>query len=292
MRTFLRVLAVLFLTFVGLFLVRFVLGYFIEFDRYSRDAVGFQAVAGLSMPSKIDYHKAVSSNVERFKEGSGGEFTSEQLAQLEVFAKEANLSGTTMAFDTDQERVREAIRENDATIRLERREGLRPRRSLQLVLKVPEDNFAVLTAQLKTVGKVQDMSVVKEDKTQEVKAIHARLAALQKHHDALAKLRGRDGTVDDLAELEQKILSVQQQLQQTRGQFGELVQAKSYHNILYSLQEVYRLPVGDEVYSLGERVLDALEWTIVWYFLAVFVVGGIVLAVLSVRVLLPKHGPA
>ena len=277
-----KLLALAVLTFFALLVARFVAGYFHDFDRtaISRQDSSYSPLRFES----IAYDKALSNT----KLPVAGV----PLAQVDVFAKEARLMATTRQFERDEAAARAAIDGHEALVRIERKEGLKPRRSLQLVIRVPVERFDSLVEALRRIGEVDSFSVTKEDQSAEARQLLVERKSLENYRDALIDLRQAEGEVADLLALEERIQQLQAQVEQLNAELGRMIGEKSYHNVSYDLAEAIPFYVDEQAYPLAARIADTLVWTVQWYIIGLIVFwGGAVLLWAAWVVLFERKSP-
>jgi len=283
-----KILAALFLCFIALFVIRLILGFFIEFHRLSDINLNSE----LRMPifssmSDIAYEKAVSNNVKQMDSGREQVFQGTGINQLEVFAKEAKVNTVSQDYDNDEKKIYALLKKQKSVIRIEQKYGLKPNRTLRLVIKVPEDKFDVTVKELQKIGKLNSINISKEDKTEQVKNLFIKKQSLEEYKKSLAKLREQEnGKVEEFIKLEDKIQKIEKDIQALGVQFGDFVREESYSNVSFSLIEHSKSIVNEEKYPIMARVFDAFAWTVKWYF--IFVVAMTTLCMTSYSVNLLK----
>src|SRR5262249_17422679 len=110
--------------------------------------------------------------------------------KIEVYEKTAQLTSGTSAFSADEAGGRPAAPTQKAVIFSERANGLAPERVLALGIRASPEHFDGLLDELSRVGQLGSISVVQQDRTGEFRRLHAQRQSLQKHQEALLKLRG------------------------------------------------------------------------------------------------------
>lgn len=179
------------------------------------------------------------------------------------YEKVANVGLTSRTFDTDETRVRELIKGNDALIQFERREGLKGARRLQLAVGVDPDKFDPFVEKVRTFGKLSELTINKSDKTNEYRELKAKRISLEKTREALAGLKQRDGEVRAMVELEKEILSLEQQIQSLGVSLGDFDAENEFVTVKLVLAELGKALFRD--IGMMARALNALAWTIPWY---------------------------
>ena len=282
-----KLLALLILVFVALFFIRFVTSYFVHYARNSASAPAREE-AWLSGFVDISYEKSVSNNISKIAAVPQQLMSNFNL--LEVFAKEARLRSATNQFDADETAVRAKVDQHGALIRIEKKEGLKPRRMLQLVIRVPESKFDGLVSDLQQVGTLKSLQVAKEDKTEEAKKLLVEKKSLEAYKNSLVSLRRSNGKVEEFVALESNIHEVQGKIEELDSRIGGFTGAESFNNVSFDLGEQSNLFGHAGSYPLRARLLDACIWTIKYYLLLLLLGAGVYLTLWSIRTLFPKQG--
>jgi len=110
--------AVLFLGFVLLLLGRFVMGYFVEFEKpVPRTQPRVYADSSFE---KIAYRMSCANNISQIDwqagQFEGAQISLAQINALEVYTREAQLAAVTGNFDSDVEAVLGAVEKNDSGV--------------------------------------------------------------------------------------------------------------------------------------------------------------------------------
>jgi hypothetical protein len=274
-----KTIAILILLFAVMFIARFLAGFFYEFGRTDDQSRSRENFSWSSF-SDIKYDKVVSSNIRQL---SSGVLTSidANVNLLEVFAKEAQLRSTTEKFESDEGKTRSVINQYGALIRIEQKEGLTPYRKLQLVIRVSESKFDGLVRDLQKVGKQEYFQVLKEDKSEEAKKLLVEKKSLEEYLKSLIALRKSAGKVEEFLALEGKIQEIRRKVEELDAGIGKFAGTESFNNVSFALGENRPFFVDPNQYPVGARLMDALLWTVGYYFLFVFLAGAAGLIVWS-----------
>ncbi|MCS7073454.1 MAG: DUF4349 domain-containing protein [Bacteroidia bacterium] len=178
----------------------------------------------------------------------------------EKYEKTAWLSLRTSQFEQDEKRIRTEIKQKDAVIQNENREGLTGKRLLQLAIGVPPAAFDTMVSILGSVGKLQSIEIKKEDRTNEFRKLNAKRATLEKTRTSLYELKSKGGRIEELIALENRILEIEGEIQQLGVSLGEFTSQKEYCTILLTLTER-----ADTHISFLQRIKVALEWAVKYY---------------------------
>ena len=281
-----KVLAILILLFAVMFVFRFVAGFFLQFEGTIQTSQSRESYIG-SRFSEISYRKAVSSNLQKLSTEASG-YIDTPISLLEVFAKEARMRASTARFESDESKARSAVNKFGALIRIERNEGLKPDRTLQLVIRVPESRFDGLVNDLRVIGAAESFQVLKEDKSEEAKKLLVEKKSLEEYRKALVSLRKAAGKVEEFVALEGKVQEVQKKLAELDASISGFAGTEAYNNVSFDLGEKMPFYIDPKAYPIWARLVDALLWTIKYFSIIVFLVAVVGLVIWSGRTLLSK----
>jgi hypothetical protein len=275
-----------FLAFVGLWAAGLARSYTLE-----RPEPTTFAVPALSLIEEYRSRMQVANNLRQIGlahsplleilEQAGGD-------KIEVYEKTAQLTSGTSAFSADEAWVRQAVATHKAVIFSERANGLAPDRVLALGIRVLPDHFDALLDELSRVGQLGSISVVQQDRTGEFRHLHAQRQSLQKHQEALLKLRGAGRlSVEEALKLEQRLLEVEKDVQSIGVQLGDLLSKEPSYNLFLTLQEYQPGDRRDPNFTIGRRLGNALLWALGWWLVAALGIGVVAGTWVSVKTLRP-----
>ncbi|SEC77344.1 protein of unknown function [Tenacibaculum sp. MAR_2009_124] len=177
------------------------------------------------------------------------------------YEKIAEISSKTTDFVKDEKQVRLKIRDFSAIIQFEQKRGNSGNRRLNMLVGVFPEKFDTLYRDLMNIGKVQIKKITKKDKTNEYKQLNAKKASLEKIRQSLIDLKSKGGKIAEYMSLENRILEIEQQLQDLGVSLGDFDDENEFCTIQFSLMESKTKEI-----SLIHRVKVSLEWTIKFYF--------------------------
>ena len=125
---------------------------------------------------------------------------------------------------------------------------------------MPPENFDLLYNDLSAIGIVQAKQITKKDKTNEYKELHAKKSSLEKIRNSLIELKSKGGKIEEYMNLENRILEIEQDLQDLGVSLGDFDDENEFCTVQFSLSEGKLVTI-----SLIHRVKVALEWTIKFY---------------------------
>jgi len=111
--------------------------------------------------------------------------------------------------------------------------------------------------QLIKIGNVLSKQITKKDKTNEYKELNAKKASLEKIRSSLINLKLKGGKIDEHILLENRILEIEQQLQDLGVSLGSFDSENEFCTIQFSLSEQNTTKI-----SFSQRITNALEWTV------------------------------
>jgi hypothetical protein len=173
------------------------------------------------------------------------------------YEKVANLAASTTRFEADETRLRAYIREKSLLIQAEETRSKEPSRELHMTLGVPPGLFEEAIAQLRTMGKLEDIEVTKTDKTNEYLELNAQRLSFTQTRDALAAMKSKGGRVEEMIRLEQELLNLEQKIQGLGVQLGKFDKVNEFCTVRYKLVEASPAETGPGAFY---HFVEALQW--------------------------------
>jgi hypothetical protein len=201
------------------------------------------------------------------------------------YEKVASMASRTPAFDQDLGRVRTLTDQHHALVEYEQSSGLEGYRRLELAIGIVPAEFDDTVDQLSKIGKLSSIRVDKTDRTREYRDLRAKQASLEKTRDSLTGLKGRAGKIDELMNLEDRLLDIEGQIQSVGVSLGEFSQENEFCTIKLTLQE---FTPGTTHFSFFHRVRVALQWTVTYYLALLAMLLVATLLALAATTLLEK----
>ena len=260
----------LILLFVALFLFRLAYGYTVKVNEYEQADNFFQDIANTRFNYASKKYKIVGNT-----NAPQGAVSVDQ-----KYEKIATVNTKTSEFEKEKKNVTASIKKEEAIIQFEQNRGNKGNRKLQLLIGVQPDRFDNLYAELSKIGDVQTKEITKKDKTNEYKQLNAKKESLLKIRTSLIELKSKGGKIEEYINLENRILSIEEELQGLGVQLGNYDAENEFCTIKFSLAE----GVKQEI-SLLHRIKVALEWTVSNYLqllLILFFITGFVYLVLLI----------
>lgn len=231
--------------FTLLFCFRLYYGYTLKFEDTTYRSQFFNNVSQL----KKNYAS------KEYKMKGGGSTAPTRVDQK--YEKVAQVESKSTRFDKEESLVRSHIKSNNAIIQFEQKKGNTGYRNLHLLIGVPPKNFDTLYTQLTQIGIVLSKQITKKDKTNEYKELNARKSSLEKTLFSLIELKNKGGKIDEYMALENRILDIQQQLQDLGVNLGDFDEENEFCTVKFSIQEGKEITI-----STIHRVKVALEWSV------------------------------
>jgi len=173
------------------------------------------------------------------------------------YEKIADIHTRSSQFDNEEKQIRKEVENFDALIQFENKNGNKGYRKLDLVIGVPPENFDSIYNRLIKIGTVKAKQITKKDKTNEYKELNAKKFSLEKIRESLIELKSKGGRIDEYMQLENRILEIEQQLQELGVSLGNFDDENEFCTVKFSLSEGKQIKI-----SLLQRIKVALEWTI------------------------------
>lgn len=244
-----KLIVSLLLLFLILFVFRLIYGYTSRLEDRPRQAQFFESITN----GKRNY-------ASKKYEVQASSATQASVKVDQKYEKIAEINTKSTKFDQEEKQARTKIEEYSALIQFEQKSGNKGFRKLNLLIGVPPENFDSLYSNLINIGKVQAKQITKKDKTNEYKELNAKKASLEKIRNSLIELKSKGGKIEEYMQLENRILEIEQQLQELGVSLGDFDDENEFCTVQFSLLE------GKEVkISFTHRVKVSLEWTINFY---------------------------
>jgi len=176
------------------------------------------------------------------------------------YEKIADIKSFTTEFETEEKIIRNRVKNYDGLIQFENKSGNKGHRRLDLTIGIPPENFDSIYNSLIKVGKIQSKQITKTDKTNEYKELNAKKASLEKIRTSLIHLKSKGGRIDEYMQLENRILEIEQQLQELGVSLGNFDDENEFCTVKVLLSEGKVTEI-----SILQRVKVALEWTVKTY---------------------------
>jgi hypothetical protein len=184
------------------------------------------------------------------------------------YEKTATVMTGTKEYDKDEQKLRAAIGEHNAIIQFEHNVGRSDvkTRVLQLVIGVRPDSFDKFYTAVKEIGRIESAEVTKVDRTNEYLDLRAQRESLESTRIALMELKRMDGSIDELINLQYRILDIDRQLQSLGVKLGDYDEVNGFCTVRLTMYEDHDVLVYPP--DVARRVMIAFKWSLKYYFAA------------------------
>lgn len=200
------------------------------------------------------------------------------------YEKTADVTSRSSRFEEDDKAIRAKTAGFKGVIQYEKAFGLKGQRELHLLIGIVPQAFDSFYTEIRKIGDIRAMSVIKEDKTNEYRQLNARKASLEKTLASLQELNSKGGEIGDFVTLHDKILEIESSLQELGVQLGNFNTENEFCTVKFSLYEGH--PKAG--ISFLQRVKVALEWTVQFYLLCVGITFFIALSSFILLLIIDK----
>ncbi|MFM2386802.1 MAG: hypothetical protein RL660_1559 [Bacteroidota bacterium] len=246
-------------SFVVLFIGRLAFGYLVKRDAQSlelSDSNFFETVKQL----RKNYASEKVSLTPAKLEGIAGNANSQR------FERTANIKTATSKYNEDTRQIYARTKTLAGIIQYEHAAGQEGNRTLHLMIGVQPELFDSLYQALLKIGKIYATDITKVDKTTEYRQLNANKTSLEKTLAALNELKAKGGSIADFIELNDKILDIEDRIQNLGVELGNFDAENEFCTIKLSLFE----RASAKQISLLHRMHVAFVWTVRAYAVIVF----------------------
>jgi hypothetical protein len=248
------------LLFALLFLFRFLYGYIYSDSNNSSDFRGdfFGSIENL--------RKNYASEKVKFKGGGGDIQVQSNIASNQKFEKTASIKTKSSEFEKDEKTIKATTKAYNAIIQYEQSVGQSGSREIHLLIGVNPELFDKFYVEIKKIGVVKAMEITKVDKTNEYRQLNAKKTSIAKTLQSLNELKSKGGQISDFVTLNDKILEIEEKLQELGVELGNFDTENEFCTVKLSLYE----GTTEKNISIIHRIKVALEWTIKYYAVLIF----------------------
>lgn len=258
-----------FLNLVGLFLLLFLGRLAYGYTKKNVSDSGSQSDSFFE--NQTDLRKNYASE-KSFKSADAVAFSSPGSGQAaQKYEKTATLNSRTDAFESDESALRRTTEGFQAIIQYEQKTGNPGNRTLHLMIGVRPELFDSFYVAAQRIGDIYVNSITKVDKTTEFRELNAQKASLEKALANLTDLKNHAGSISDLVGLHDKILEIENRMQELGVELGNFSAENEFCTVRVSLYE----NAATRAISFAHRLFVAFTWTVKYYLLLLI---GLVLA--------------
>jgi hypothetical protein len=187
-------------------------------------------------------------------------------ASSQKFEKTASVKIKSAEFEKDDKLIKEKTKSYKAIIQYEQNLGQKGDRQVHLLIGVSPNLFDSFYVDIQKIGVVKATEVTKVDKTNEYKQLNARKNSIEKTLQSLNELKSKAGQIADFVSLNDKILEVEEKLQELGVELGNFDAENEFCTVKLSLYE----GATEKNISLFHRIKVSLEWTIKYFAIILF----------------------
>jgi Domain of unknown function (DUF4349) len=266
------------LLFALLFLFRFLYGYIYSDLNNSSDFRGdfFGSIENL--------RKNYASEKVKFKGGGGDIQVQSNIASNQKFEKTASIKTKSSEFEKDEKTIKATTKAYNAIIQYEQSVGQSGSREIHLLIGVNPELFDKFYVEIKKIGVVKAMEITKVDKTNEYRQLNAKKTSIAKTLQSLNELKSKGGQISDFVTLNDKILEIEEKLQELGVELGNFDTENEFCTVKLSLYE----GATEKNISFIHRIKVALEWTIKYYAVLIFTLLMLSLSIFILLLVIDK----
>lgn len=195
------------------------------------------------------------------------------VASNQKFEKTASIKTKTSEFEKDERLLKSAAKSYNAVIQYEQNLGQKGNRQIHVLIGVSPVLFDSFNIEIQKIGVVKATEITKVDKTNEYRQLNAKKITIENTLQSLNELKSKGGQISDFISLNDKILEVQEKLQELGVELGNFDAENEFCTVRISLYE----GATEKSISMIHRVKVALEWTLKYYTFFIFIILGIAL---------------
>ncbi len=244
--------------FIVLFLFRFTYGYVVkdsgQTTDFSRDF--FSSLDNL--------RKNYAS--EKFASKGGDVQVASNMASNQKFEKTASIKTKSSEFENDDKAIKVKTKAYNAIIQYEQSLGQKGNRQIHLLIGVNPTLFDSFYLDIQKIGINKAKEITKVDKTNEYKQLNAKKISIENTLQSLKELKSKGGQITDFISLNEKILEVEERLQELGVELGNFDAENEFCTVKLSLYE----GTAEKSISIYHRIKVALEWTIQYFAISIF----------------------
>jgi hypothetical protein len=247
--------------FVGLFVLLFIF----------RLIYGYVAT---NIQNSNDYSDNFFSSIDNLRKNYASEKimkkgdvqASSTIASNQKFEKTASIKTKTFEFEKDEKLLKTKTQSYHAVIQYEHNLGQKGNRQIHLLIGVNPTMFDSFYRELQKIGVIKATEIIKIDKTNEYRRLNAKKVSIEKTLQSLNELKSKGGQIADFVALNDKILAMEEKLQELGVELGNFDTENEFCTVKISMYE----GAAEKSVSFIHRVKVALEWTIKYFAVIVF----------------------
>jgi hypothetical protein len=238
--------------FILLFVFRLIYGYVVTDITYSND------YSSDFFSSLDNVRKNYASEKIAFKKDVEMQSTA---ASNQKFEKTASIKTKTSEYEKDEKGIKSKTKAYNAVIQYEQNLGQKGNRQIHLLIGVNPALFDSFYVDIQKIGSVKASEITKVDKTNEYRQLNAKKTSIERTLQSLNELKAKGGQISEFISLNDKILEVEEKLQELGVELGNFDAENEFCTVKLSLYE----GSPKKSISLMQRIKVALEWTIKYF---------------------------
>jgi hypothetical protein len=207
-----------------------------------------------------------------------------QIASNQKFEKTASIKTKSSEFEKDDKIIKAKTKAYNAVIQYEQNLGQKGNREIHLLIGVNPALFDSFYVEIQKIGVVKATEITKVDKTNEYRELNAKKTSIQNTLKSLNELKSKGGQISDFISLNEKILEVEERLQELGVELGNFDAENEFCSVKLSLYE----GATEKNISIIHRIKVSLEWTIKYFALIVFTLLGMSATIFFILLILDK----
>lgn len=199
--------------------------------------------------------------------------------QSEKLIYTADLSLESKEYDRDKQAIEDLIEEyqgiiqskseSDSNYNWYSEDSSGSQRYLYLTVLIPADAYETFLDGVSEIGHLSSSSQNVENITKQYSDNEEVIAALEKEEERLQEMMDKAETIEDMISVEERIASVETQLNQAKNAKSSMDQSVDYSTVYLSLNEVKEYRQSESSLSFGEKIKQAF-WGSLHFFGQVF----------------------
>lgn len=197
------------------------------------------------------------------------------ISASQKFEKTASVKTQSSEFEKAEKAIKSQTKEYNSVIQYEQNLGQKGSRQLHLLIGVNPAMFEEFYDKVQKIGILKATEIIKVDKTNEYRQLNAKKISIEKTLNSLNELKSKNGQIADFVALNDKILEIEEKLQELGVELGNFDAENEFCTVKFSLYE----SAAKQEISLIHRVKVALEWTIKYFALFVLISLGLAMLI-------------
>lgn len=209
---------------------------------------------------------------------------SSNMASNQKFEKTASIKTKTSEFEKDETFLKSKTTSYHAVIQYEQNLGQKGNRQIHLLIGVNPTLFDSFYVDIQKIGVVKATEITKVDKTNEYRKLNAKKTSIEKTLQSLNELKSKGGEIADFVSLNEKILEIEEKLQELGVELGNFDAENEFCTVKLSMYE----GATEKNISVIHRIKVALEWTIKYFAILAFTTLVVALAIFVLLLIVDK----